>query len=580
MRAKKKDGSFRRLWGYIRRYKLYLTAAFIFAVVAGVFLLAGPFLIGRVIDHMTAAGQVDFYTIGRLLLSMAVLYIVSSVGQWLTSACSAVIAARLARDLRREAFEKLSARPLSFLDGHAHGDLISRMVNDLDAVAEGVQQGLTQLLPGVVTILGVIVFMLLLSPIVTLAVVVIAPLSVAIASFIVRHSNRMFRRQARTLGELNGYIEEMIGNGKVVRAFSYERRSEEEFGKINARLYECGQKAQFYSSLTNPTTRLINNMIYVTVGVLGGLLALAGGLSVGAISSFLSYSGQFARPINDITSVSAQVQNAAVSARRVFDLIDASGEEADAPDARVLQNCKGRVEFKNVSFSYDKRRPLIQDLSFSVGSGSRIAIVGPTGAGKTTLVNLLMRFYEVDSGEILVDGQDIRGFTRHSLRRSFGMVLQDAWLFEGTVAENVAYGRQDATPQEIEDACRASFAHSFIRRMPGKYGARITEDGGNLSQGQRQLLTIARAMLSDPPMLILDEATSNVDSRTEAHIQQAFARLMEGRTSFVIAHRLSTIKEADCILVMDKGNVIEQGTHKELLEKDGFYARLYKSQFA
>ncbi|MGI6168211.1 MAG: ABC transporter ATP-binding protein [Christensenellales bacterium] len=576
----KSQKSLGRLWGYIRRYPAYLMAAFLSALAAGVFLLAGPYLIGRAVDYMVDVGQVDFVAIGQTLLLMAVAYLISVAGQWLTSVCSAVIAARLVRDMRAEAFESISGRPLSFFDGHARGDLISRLVNDSDAVAEGIQQGLTQLLPGVVTILGVIVFMLLLSPLVTLAVVVIAPLSVAIASFIVRRSNKMFRQQAQTLGEVNGYIEEMIGNGKVVRAFSYEDRSQEAFEEINERLYTCGQKAQFYSSLTNPTTRLINTTIYVVVGILSGLLALAGGLTVGAISSFLSYSSQFARPINDITSVSAQMQNAAVSAQRVFELIDAEGVESDMPDAKLLQDCQGQVEFRGVTFSYDGGRPLIENLSFSVESGSRIAIVGPTGAGKTTLVNLLMRFYEVDSGEIFVDGQDIRTFTRHSLRKSFGMVLQDAWLFEGTISENVAFGRPDATREQIEAVCRACFAHNFIRRLPEKYDTRITEGGGNLSQGQKQLLTIARAMLHDPPMLILDEATSNVDSRTEAHIQQAFARLMQGRTSFVIAHRLSTIRESDRILVMDKGNVIEQGTHEELLEAGGFYAQLYQGQFS
>ena len=478
--------------------------------------------------------------------------------------------------MRKDAFGKISKLPLKFFDGHSHGDIISRLTNDIDAVSEGLLQGITQLFSGIVTVVGSLVLMFLLDWRITLCVIVITIICIFVSKAIATNSGKMFRLQAQTIGELNGYVSETVGNLKVVKAFGYEDKSSEVFGEINSRLYDCGQKAQFYSSLVNPTTRYINNLAYISVGVLGGFAALAGHLSVGIISSFLIYATQFARPINDMTSILTQLQSAQAAAARIFALGEIEPETPDE-DRPELEVKNGEVMFKDVDFSYNKDKELIKDLNIVAKQGQRVAIVGPTGAGKTTIVNLLMNFYGVDKGTIFVDGQAIDSVQRDSLRKNFGMVLQDTWLFAGTVKENIAYGKEGATDEEIINAAKAASAHGFIKRLPNGYDTMITEDGGNLSSGQKQLLTIARAMLSDPKILILDEATSNVDTMTEQRIQKAFLKMMEGRTSFIIAHRLSTIREADLILVMDKGRIIEQGTHNELLAKNGFYTKLYNS---
>lgn len=503
-------------------------------------------------------------------------YVLNALFTWGMTVFTNSLSNRTIEKMRRDAFEKISKLPLKFFDGHSHGDIISRLTNDIDSVSEGLLQGITQLFSGLVTVVGSLVMMFWLNWKITLCVIVITIICIFVSKFIATNSGKMFRLQAQTVGELNGYVSETIGNLKVVKAFGYEDRSAEVFGEINSRLYDCGQKAQFYSSLVNPSTRYINNLAYISVGVLGGLAALAGHLSVGIISSFLIYATQFARPINDMTSILTQLQSAQAAAARIFALGDI---EPEAPDENrpELDVNNGEVVFRDVDFSYDKNRELIKDLNITAKPGQRVAIVGPTGAGKTTIVNLLMNFYGVDKGAIVVDGQDINSVTRNSLRKNFGMVLQDTWLFSGTVKENIAYGKEGATDEEIIAAAKAASADSFIKRLPDGYDTMITEDGGNLSGGQKQLLTIARAMLSDPKVLILDEATSNVDTMTEQRIQKAFLKMMEGRTSFIIAHRLSTIREADLILVMDKGRIIEQGTHKELLAKNGFYTRLYNS---
>ncbi len=569
-----------RLYGYVKKYRRMLGFAVLTAFLGSVLALTGPLLMGRAIDYIIGPGQVEFAPILRLLAVMAALFVVSSVSQWFMQMLSAAIASRTAADIRKDGFSRLSILPLQYFDNPAHGDTISRFTNDIDAVADGLTQAITQLFAGVVTLLGTFGFMLSLSVPITAVVVVLTPLSIWVAGIIVRSSTRMFREQSRIVGELNGYVEEMVGGGRVVRAFGREEASEAQFSDINGRLYKVGQLSQFYSSLANPSTRLINHTVYVCVGVIGALLAVGGGLSVGAIASFLAYSVQFSRPINEITGITTQLQSAAASLERVFALLDTPPQQPDAPQAKEDVQARGNVEFRDVSFSYQIDSPLIEHFSLRVSPGQTVAIVGPTGAGKTTIVNLLMRFYEIDFGAILLDGVDIRDINRDALRRSFGMVLQDSWLFSGTVRENIAYGKPDATAEEVERAARAAHAHGFIRRLPLGYDTVIAEDGGNISEGQKQLLTIARAMLSDPPMLILDEATSSVDTRTEQRIQRAFLALMRGRTSFVIAHRLSTIRGADVILAMDQGKIVETGSHDELLKKEGFYYRLYNSQFA
>lgn len=576
----KSNGVFQRLLHYTGRYRLLLAGAVITALTASLLALVGPLLMGKAINHIVGPGQVEFAPIVRILYTMAGLYLVSVISQWLMSAMSATIAYRTARDIRSDAFARLSRLPLKFFDTRAHGDTISRFTNDIDAVADGLQQAITQLFAGVVTLLGTLGFMLYLSWSIALVVALVTPVSLMVARFIVKRSTQMFREQTRTLGELNGYVEEMVGGQRVVTAFGYEQRSAADFEKINLRLQVSGQKAQFYSSLNNPSTRLINHFAYVAVGGIGALMAVAGSMGVGMISSFLTYAVQFARPINEITGIATQLQNAYASAERVFGVMDQTEQLPDKPNAAKPQQVRGSVEFDGVAFSYKPEVELIKDLTLTVNPGETVAIVGPTGAGKTTIVNLLMRFYEVDEGAIRIDGVDIRDIPRDELRRLFGMVLQESWLFSGTVRENIAYARPDATEEQLVAAAKAAHAHSFIKRLPQGYDTPITEDGGNLSQGQKQLMTIARAMLSDPPMLILDEATSSVDTRTEQRIQKAFLALMQGRTSFVIAHRLSTIREADTILVMDKGHIIEVGSHDVLMGKQGFYYNLYNSQFS
>lgn len=571
-----KKGTISRLCSYAAEHKKYFILLLISALLANVFMLAAPYISGLAIDFIKGENNVDFPMVIKFIGILFAVYILNALFTWGMTVFTNALSNRTIEKIRKDAFDNISRLPLKFYDGHSHGDIISRLTNDVDAVSEGLLQGITQLFSGLVTVVGSLVLMFILDWRITLCVIVITIICIFVSKFIATNSGKMFRLQAQTVGELNGYSSEMIGNLKVVKAFGYEDESSEKFGEINSRLYDCGQKAQFYSSLVNPTTRYINNLAYVLVGVLGGLVALSGHLSVGIISSFLIYATQFARPINDMTSILTQLQSAQAAAARIFALGDIEKETSDE-NRPELDVKGGEVVFKDVDFSYDKDKELIKNLNITAKPGQRVAIVGPTGAGKTTIVNLLMNFYGTDSGTIFVDGQAIDSVTRDSLRKNFGMVLQDTWLFSGTVKENIAYGREGATDEEIIEAAKSASAHGFIKRLPDGYDTMITEDGGNLSSGQKQLLTIARAMLSDPKVLILDEATSNVDTMTEQRIQKAFLKMMEGRTSFIIAHRLSTIREADLILVMDKGRIIEQGTHEELLSKNGFYTKLYNS---
>ena len=572
----KNNKTLSKLNSYIAGNRKYLILVIISALLANIFMLVAPYISGRAIDFIKGENNVDFPMVAKFIGILFAVYVLNALFTWGMTVFTNALSNHSIEKMRKDAFGKISKLPLKFFDGHSHGDIISRLTNDIDAVSEGLLQGITQLFSGIVTVVGSLVLMFLLDWRITLCVIVITIICIFVSKAIATNSGKMFRLQAQTIGELNGYVSETVGNLKVVKAFGYEDKSSEVFGEINSRLYDCGQKAQFYSSLVNPTTRYINNLAYISVGVLGGFAALAGHLSVGIISSFLIYATQFARPINDMTSILTQLQSAQAAAARIFALGELEPETPDE-DRPELEVKNGEVMFKDVDFSYNKDKELIKDLNIVAKQGQRVAIVGPTGAGKTTIVNLLMNFYGVDKGTIFVDGQAIDSVQRDSLRKNFGMVLQDTWLFAGTVKENIAYGKEGATDEEIINAAKAASAHGFIKRLPNGYDTMITEDGGNLSSGQKQLLTIARAMLSDPKILILDEATSNVDTMTEQRIQKAFLKMMEGRTSFIIAHRLSTIREADLILVMDKGRIIEQGTHNELLAKNGFYTKLYNS---
>ena len=568
----------RRLMRFARPSMSYLVLALVSAVVSVTLTLLGPVLIGEAVDCIVGPGEVDFAGISRILLLLGLTVLGSGVFQWALSLCTTVVTQRTVREIRTAAFSKLLRVPLKYIDSSSHGDLITRLAADTDQISDGLLQGFSKLFTGVVTIAGTLLFMISINIYIALVVVLITPLSFFVASFIARHSFSKFREQSSLRGEIGGYVEELVGNQKIVKAFGYEERAQAVFDEVNGRLYDCGVMAQFYSSMTNPCTRFVNGLVYAGVGVAGAFSAVSGGLSVGQLSCFLSYANQYTKPFNEISGVITELQTALAAARRVLAVLDEEPEQSDSGvDARP---CQGSVSLSQVCFSYRPEQKLIENLTLTAKPGQRIAIVGPTGCGKTTIINLLMRFYDVNSGSIQVDGQDVRSITRSSLRSMYGMVLQESWLFHGTVRDNIAYGRPDATQEEIEAAAKSAHIHSFIRRLPQGYDTILSEDGGNISQGQKQLLCIARIMLTKPPMLILDEATSSIDTRTELMIQEAFGKMMEGRTSFIVAHRLSTIREADCILVMRAGQVVEQGRHEELLEKDGFYARLYNSQFA
>ena len=562
----------------IRPYSLFVVCSLIVAAVSVAAQLYIPILCGDAIDLMLGKGNVDFADVGRIIVEVLVVAVVAAFAQWLLSVCNNRITFSVSRDLRNEALRKIQTLPLSYLDSHPSGDIVSRMVADVDTFADGLLMGFTQLFSGVLTILGTLLFMLSENVVITLVVVCITPLSLLVASFLAKRSYKYFQGQSSVRGEQTALVNEMIEGQKVVQAFGHEAESLDAFDEVNGRLQDVSLKAIFFSSMTNPATRFVNNIVYAGVGLVGAVYAVAGGITIGQLSIFLNYANQYTKPFNEISGVVTELQNALACAARVFELLDADDQIPEAENASVLQP-DGHVQLEDVSFRYLPDRPLIEGLSLDVKPGQRIAIVGPTGCGKTTLINLLMRFYDVNGGAIKVSGTDIRSVTRASLRGSYGMVLQDTWLRAGTVRENIAYGKPDATLDEVVAAAKAAHADSFIRRLPEGYDTVIAEDGGNISQGQKQLLCIARVMLCLPPMLILDEATSSIDTRTEVRIQKAFARMMQGRTSFIVAHRLSTIREADVILVMKDGRIVEQGNHDELLAAGGFYAKLYNSQF-
>ena len=562
----------------IRPYSLFVVCSLIVAAVSVAAQLYIPILCGDAIDLMLGKGNVDFAGVGRIIVEVLVVAVVAAFAQWLLSVCNNRITFSVSRDLRNEALRKIQTLPLSYLDSHPSGDIVSRMVADVDTFADGLLMGFTQLFSGVLTILGTLLFMLSENVVITLVVVCITPLSLLVASFLAKRSYKYFQGQSSVRGEQTALVNEMIEGQKVVQAFGHEAESLDAFDEVNGRLQDVSLKAIFFSSMTNPATRFVNNIVYAGVGLVGALYAVRGGITIGQLSVFLNYANQYTKPFNEISGVVTELQNALACAARVFELLDADDQIPEAENAAVLQP-DGHVQLEDVSFRYLPDRPLIEGLSLDVKPGQRIAIVGPTGCGKTTLINLLMRFYDVNGGAIKVSGTDIRSVTRASLRGSYGMVLQDTWLRAGTVRENIAYGKPDATLEEVVQAAKAAHADSFIRRLPQGYDTVIAEDGGNISQGQKQLLCIARVMLCLPPMLILDEATSSIDTRTEVRIQKAFARMMQGRTSFIVAHRLSTIREADVILVMKDGHIVEQGNHDELLAAGGFYAKLYNSQF-
>lgn len=580
MDMKKYKSTVKRILSCIGRYKWGVGASLACAFVTVLLTLYVPILTGRAIDCIVGAGAVDFAGMWTILKQIGIIIAITAAAQWLMSHINNLVTYRVVKDIRTQAFNKLEILPLKYIDSHSHGDIINRIITDIDQFSDGLLMGFTQLFTGVLTILGTLVFMFSMNPSITVVVVLVTPVSLFVASFIARRTFRMFKMQSQTRGELTSLVEEMLGNQKVVQAFAHEADAQEKFEDINEDLRVWSLKATFFSSITNPATRFVNSLVYASVGIAGAFAAVKGLLSVGQLASFLSYANQYTKPFNEISGVVTELQNALASAARVFELIDEEPQVPEEPDAAVLSNAKGEISLEHVYFSYNPEVALIEDMNLNVRSGQRVAIVGPTGCGKSTVINLLMRFYDVNSGSIRVDGTDVRHMTRQSLRTSYGMVLQETWLNSGTIRENIAYGKPDANEEEIILAAKESHAHSFIRRMPEGYDTVISEDGGNLSQGQKQLLCIARVMLCLPPMLILDEATSSIDTRTEIKIQKAFGKMMEGRTSFIVAHRLSTIKEADVILVMRDGHIIEQGTHESLLSQNGFYAQLYNSQFA
>ena len=570
----------KKVLDYIRKYWLLVGLSLLLAAVTVVLTLYVPILTGDAVDLLLGKGAVDFAAVFAIMKKIGIAILATAVAQWVMNTCNNHITYHVVKDIREDAFRRLEILPLKYLDAHAYGDIVSRVIADVDTFADGLLMGFTQLFTGVLTIIGTLIFMLVTNVPIALVVVCITPVSFLVAKFIATRTYSMFKLQSETRGEQTSLIEEMIGNQKVVKTFSRETAVREQFAEINGRLEKCSLKAIFFSSLTNPCTRFVNSLVYAGVGIFGAFVAIRGGISVGRLSCFLSYANQYTKPFNEISGVVTELQNALACAARIFELIDEEPQVPDAADAKVLEHAKGNVKLENVYFSYVPDKKLIEDFNLEVKPGQRVAIVGPTGCGKTTLINLLMRFYDVNSGKISVDGNDICRLTRGSLRTSYGMVLQETWLRAGTIRDNICMGKPDATDEEVIAAAKSAHAHSFIKRLPDGYNTVITEDGGSLSQGQKQLLCIARVMLCLPPMLILDEATSSIDTRTELKIQNAFATMMEGRTSFIVAHRLSTIQEADIILVMKDGNIIEQGSHETLLEKGGFYANLYNSQFA
>ena len=580
MQKKNNKETMKRVLKYIRKYTPALVLSLLLAGLTVLLTLYIPILTGNAVDLIIGKGQVDMAGIFAIMKKIAIAMIITAVGQWIMNTCNNYITYHVIRDIRTDAFAKLEILPLKYLDAHAYGDIVSRVIADVDTFADGLLMGFTQLFTGVLTILCTLGFMLVTNVPITLVVVCITPVSFLVAKFIATKTYSMFKEQSETRGEQTSLIEEMIDNQKIVNTFSRGEAVKIKFGEINGRLQKCSLKAIFFSSITNPATRFVNSLVYAGVGVFGALVAIKGGISVGRLSCFLSYANQYTKPFNEISGVVTELQNAFVCAGRIFELIDEEPQVPDAADARVLEEAQGNVDLKNVYFQYVPEKKLIQNFNLQVKPGQRVAIVGPTGCGKTTVINLLMRFYDVNSGSIKVDGTDIRDITRGSLRTNYGMVLQETWLRSGTIRDNICMGKPDATEEEIIAAAKASHAHSFIKRLPQGYDTVITEDGGSLSQGQKQLLCITRVMLCLPPMLILDEATSSIDTRTEIKIQNAFAKMMEGRTSFIVAHRLSTIQSADVILVMKDGNIIEQGNHETLLAQGGFYANLYNSQFA
>ena len=564
----------------IRQYKWQVVGSLILALITVALTLYVPILTGQAVDLIIGPGNVDFSALMEILKKIVISVAVTALAQWLMNHINNRITYQVVKDIRTQAFNRLEIVPVSYMDSHPTGDIISRVITDVDQFSEGLLMGFTQLFTGVMTIAGTLLFMLSINPLITAVVVLLTPLSLVVASFIAKKSYTMFKHQSETRGELTGLVDEMLGNLKVVQAFGHGEEVQKEFEEINGRLAGYSMKATFFSSITNPATRFVNSMVYAAVGITGAYAAIRGMISIGQLTSFLSYANQYTKPFNEISGVVTELQNALVSASRVFKLIDEEPQPADRRDALELKNAEGRVDLEHVDFSYSPETKLIEDLNLSVKPGQRIAIVGPTGCGKTTVINLLMRFYDVNGGVIRVDGHGIQDITRKSLRENYGMVLQETWLKSGTIRENIAYGRPEASLEEVIRAAKEAHADSFIRRMPQGYDTVISEDGGSLSQGQKQLLCIARVMLCLPPMLILDEATSSIDTRTEIRIQKAFAKMMEGRTSFIVAHRLSTIREADVILVMEAGHIVEQGRHDELLAKGGHYAKLYNSQFA